>query len=245
MRTTVDGNPMCVQLCRYSSIGDTLISPVYPFEIVQFGITVPEALPYSGFAAYVQAFSTHTLLSVSITAVAVIILFLVLFRWKRQRKFLFFASVADVLNLLMNDNAYIRYHRLSDIEVLMIVPLTFTGLIFTNFILSILTSYLTSPIVQPQINTVEDIYNSSLYVYTWGDSWTKLTTRVLSNRFENGNWTERVRTMDVSISEQIMTFNASITFLQNLKFSRLFSSIQQRLNIRGFELLKCVKNKFF
>lgn len=73
-----------------------------------------------------------------------------------KRKFSFFETVADVINLLMNDNEYIRYQQLSAIELWIVVPLIFVGLIFVNGILSA---------VRPQIDTMDDLYASPFYIY--------------------------------------------------------------------------------
>lgn len=65
-----------------------------------------------------------------------------------------------LLNLVLNDNGAIDYQLLTCVEALLIVPLTFVGMIFVNGMLSNLQSYITNKIIQPQIDTVEDIYRS-------------------------------------------------------------------------------------
>lgn len=133
---------------------------VYPLEMPTFTILAPEALPYSEFSSYLlNIISTELFVYFIITIVAVMLL-LGIVRYKTQDKIVFFESVADVLNLLMNDNCNVQYQQLHRIEVYVIVPLTFIGLVIINGILSNLQSHITRPFLQPQINTIEDIYRS-------------------------------------------------------------------------------------
>ncbi len=230
-------NEMCVLLHSVSSIDDFMISPVYPLGITEIVVVVPEALPYSGFAAIVKAFNSNSVLIIFI-AIAVIITFLIFFRYRRLRKFVIFRSVADVLNLLISDNTYIRYQRLNDIEVLVIVPLTFAGLIIVNVSLGVLKSYLTSPIIQPQINTITDLYDSPFYIYTWADTWTNSTVKILSDQLKNVNWTDRVRTIDnyFLFNELVHSFNTSMAFIRDKYRADIQLNAQKRLNIRGYHI---------
>lgn len=131
---------------------------VYPMGTLTLMIIVPKALPYSEFSSYLRNVASDTFVGCSVIAIAATTLLLIFIRYNKRKKFLFFQSVTDVLNLLMNDNGYIEYQRLSRVEVSLIVPLTFFGLVFVNGILSNLQSYLTRPILQPQINTIAYIY---------------------------------------------------------------------------------------
>lgn len=210
---------------------------LYPMERESMVIIVPQALPYSQFGAYLQAIATHSLLCYSFTSIAVIIMFLSLFRYKRRRKILFFQSAADVANLLLNDNGYVKYQQLFDIEILIIVPLTFAGLIIVNGTLSALQSYLTRPINQPQIDTIEDLYQSSFCIYTWGEYWEVQVTDVLTNHMEHGNWTDRVRLMDVeSLFNEVEMYNRSMAFLRDQESMMIPLKIQKQLKIRGYHI---------
>lgn len=85
-----------------------------------------------------------------------------------------FQSEADVVNVPMNDNGAIKYPFLSRYEACLLLPLTFVGLIFVNGILSSLQSFLTRPIRQPQINTVEDMYQSQILITTTHEFWNQI-----------------------------------------------------------------------
>lgn len=210
---------------------------LYPWSTEQMVIVVPEALPYPGFAAYVKVFSTYSILGYTFVAVASIIFFLIVFRFKKYKKLLFFQSVADVFNILMNNNQFIKYRRLSGIEVLIIVPLTFTGLITVNGILSLLKSFLTSPIIQPQIDTAEDLSNSPFFIYTTDEYWVGIISETLTTLFPNVNWSDKMRTMKIDLLRQERkTVNTSKAFLNGLGNAKTLLSVQKKLKIRGYHI---------
>lgn len=101
-------------------------------------------------------------------------------------------SVADVFNLLLNDNEHIKYRQLFRVECFVIVPLTFVGLIVVNGILSALTSHLTRPTFQPQINTAEEIYNAKLNIVTMNDVWKSTLVAQFSSHTNYSDWDKRV-----------------------------------------------------
>jgi len=145
-----------------------------------------------------------------------------------------FQSVADVLNLLMNDNGYIRYQQLSCAEVFLIVPLTFVGFVIVNGILSNLKSYLTRPVLQPQIDTIEDIYRSPLPILV-DKEWKTALTDVLTNSTKYENWSDKIIEEDAEIYEkQLITYNTSTTILTSMKSVNVLLRLQKRLNIKGF-----------
>lgn len=136
---------------------------MYPFIMDPLNIVVPAALPYSAFSAYLRAVTSDKIFVYFLIAISVVMLLLLIFRYIKQRKVLIFQSVADVLNLLMNDNGAIKYMQLSSIEIMLIVPLTFVGLVFVSSVLSTLQSFVTRPVLQPQINTIESVYENIHY----------------------------------------------------------------------------------
>lgn len=215
---------------------------VYPMYSEPMVIMVPEALPFIGFEAYFQAFIADNLLGYLLAAVTMIILFLSFFRLQRHETWTwmheFFDSVVDVSNLLMNDNSYINYRRLPAIEVMTVVPLTFAGMIIVNGILSALQSHFTRPLMQPQIHSAGDLYNSPFHIYTWKD-WTNYTVEILKTQFSLGNWADRVLEMDVNLLlEYADDFNTSSAYLHDefRAISRLRA--QKRLNIYGYHISK-------
>lgn len=197
---------------------------LYPIYFIKNVHLVPESLPYPGLAAYFKAMTTYSILGYTLLAIVVIIIFLIYVRYKRQKKFLLYESVTDVLKLLMNDNGFVKYQQLSGIEVVIILPLTFSGLIIVNGILSALQSYLTRPILQPQIETFEDIKNSDSF-YLHFDTYVVI----------KGEFSVEGGYADVSqLNDQIETFNRSIASGQFDQYAEMLVRVQKRLNIKGY-----------
>lgn len=139
-------------------------------------IVVPEALPYPEFLSYLLLITSKNVFGYcSVTIVAIMIL-LSIFRYIKEKKIWFFQSVVDVISLLMNDNGTIKYHKLSPSERFMIVPLTFVGFVIAHGIFSNLQSYLTRPIHQPQINTI-DVYRSPYQIFLHSPTFAVYMTR--------------------------------------------------------------------
>lgn len=99
--------------------------------------------------------------------------------------------MADVLNLLMYDNVSIQYQKLYLIKVFLILPLTFLGLVIVNEILSALQSHLTQPFMKLQIDSIEDIYNSSIPISTVNLQQATLCVLYLKN-ITGYNWNDNV-----------------------------------------------------
>ncbi len=208
---------------------------IYPLKTEPQIIVVPEALPYSEFSVYLQTVTNDKFFGFSLITIAVVMLLLTGFRYIKQKEFLLFKSVADVLNLLMNDNGYIKYQRLTSVEALLIVPLTFVGAIIVNGILSNLQSYLTRPVIQPQINTLDDIYHSMLPIITWTDGWKTELVRVLTNTTSHFNWEEKVIVLPEPLyNKQVGNFNRSGTFLVGLSTAKLLFYHQKRIGVKGY-----------
>lgn len=234
--SAINDNQLSVSL-NEMSINEMGFSFVYPLEIRQMVLVVPEAMPYVGFAAYIRVLGTFDLLGYSALTIVITILFLSFIRFNRRKKFQFFESVCDVLNLLMNDNSFIRYQRLSSIEIMVILPLTFLGLIVVNGILSAFQSYLTQPISRPQIESAEDLYNSPLDVYTYAEVVAEEAIGDLKSQFERGNWNDRVKIGDVpELSHRLRSFDRSISQLVELENALVFESVQKQLNIYGYHI---------
>lgn len=210
---------------------------VYPWEMKHVGVLVPEALPYIGFTAYLRVLTTYKLLAYISIMIAAIIISLSLFRFKRQKKILVLNSIVDVFNLLMNDNGNIKYQRLSGTELMIIVPLTFAGLIIVNGILSALQSLFTRPIIQPQINSVEDLYNSPFFIYTIDEFWKNFTANLLTNQLRDANWADKVRILDYyQFENQKLAFNRSMSFMRDTMVANVEVAAQKRLNIYGHHI---------
>ncbi len=127
---------------------------LYPFYMEPMHVIVPEALPYSDISAYLMAIISTNLFGYLLVSISLVVLLLLVFRYIKQKKILFIRSITDVFNLLMNDNGSVRYSRLSSLELMLIIPLTFVGLVFVSGILSALLSFATRPVQQHQMNTI-------------------------------------------------------------------------------------------
>lgn len=206
----------------------------YPFLLMQENIIVPEAEPYSGFYAYVRALTTNEFFGYSAGAFIAIVFMLVVCRYIKEKKILFFPSFMDVLTLLINDNGYIKYQRLSRAETFIIVPLTFIGLVVVNGFLSSLQSYLTKPALQPQLKTLADIYNSPLNITT-PPHWLDEVVETVTFLSKHENWSDKVTSIEGDNYQlQIYNFNTSTSYLITDSEFKLMLNAQRRLNIRGF-----------
>lgn len=208
---------------------------VYPLIRMPQVIVVPQSLPYAGFTAYLQTLTSDQLFGYSLTTIAVVMLLLCTVRYIKQKKILFFQSVADILNLLINDNGYIKYQRLSRSEGFLIVPFTFVGLVFVNGILSTLQSYITQPIYQPQINSLDDIFSSSLTIHTLFSEWKDATIDELTARTQK-DWSDKVVVLDkYELAKKISMFDR-VAFVASLSTANSLVQTQKRLNIRGYHI---------
>lgn len=222
---------------------------VYPSLMETHMIIVPEALPYSGFSAYLQAVTSNEFCNYSLITIGTVILLLSVIRYIKQRKISFFESVADVLNLLINDNGYIQCQRLSREEVFIIVPLTFVGLVIVNGILSILQSYLARPILQPQINTIDDIYRSPFPIVTFDKVFITPLIDTLTNLSEHYDWSKKVIANNGLYYANFREYNRSAALLIDVKDMNLMLEGQKRLNIKivrnpGIQVFKDVCTYF-
>ncbi len=108
---------------------------IYPHRMKTVVLLVPHALPYSNFSAYLQNSAFNILLAYTFGVIVAASLPLIVSGYWKTKKFLFFQCVADVTNLLLNDNCRIRYSQLHYANVWVVVPLTFAGLIMVNGVL--------------------------------------------------------------------------------------------------------------
>lgn len=168
------------------------------FRVQTFGwshntILVPEAVPYPKYSAYLRNATSGEFFVLSIVSFVAVLVVLVLIRYVTQKKLLISQTMADVINLLMNDNGFIRYNQLCHSEIAVIDPLTFTGLVVTNGILSSLQSHVTRPVVlQHQVHSIEDIYHSPFPVVVLNEQWRDIMIRYFSDRSEYKDWDDKI-----------------------------------------------------
>lgn len=208
---------------------------MYPVVVEAQAIIVPEAQPYSEFSAYLRSLTSNECFGYSLVIIAAVVLFLSVIRYIEQKKILFVQTVADVFNLLVNDNGYIKYQRLSRTEAFLIVPLTFIGFVVVNGILSNLQSYLTRPILQPQIKTIEDIYKSPFPILSYNEKWKRQLSDALTHQTKHDDWNAKIIVMEEkAYFEQIEMFNTSMAFMTIPSYVNMLLGLQKRFNIKGY-----------
>lgn len=77
---------------------------VYTIKMEYQVIIFPEALPYPDFSTYLRSATSDKFFGYSLLTIVAVMLLLSICSYIKQKKFLIFKSIADVLNLLMNDN---------------------------------------------------------------------------------------------------------------------------------------------
>lgn len=231
MNGTIDLGPQSHPLFAWNS-------PIYLYPIYMdtVAIIVPSAEPYAEFAAYLETFFDYTLFYALLLTMFLVITSLTLIRYMKYQRILFFQSVADVINLFMNDNMAIDYRNLYRAESFIILPSTLAGFVIINIILSILTSFLTRPMDQPELNTFADIERSPFPVMVP----TQKNVDQLVEDFKhiwNIDWSHKIASSSFDeFLRQILSFNTSICFVYFGSKVKNLLEHQKRLNIRGFRI---------
>lgn len=179
------------------------VTTIYPKFSETVIFAVPEAAPYPGFAAYLLTITSDRFFVYALMTVACVVVILCFSRYIEEKKFSLFRSVADVASLLMNDNGFVKYNKLTWAENFIVVPVTFVGLVVVNGILSTLQSYLTRPILQPQTETMADIYKSPFAIFAPNAYHAIIANEVMQTHLKYDNWTNRVKSMDYYIYPQL------------------------------------------
>lgn len=208
---------------------------VYPLLMVPQIVIVPQALPYTDFSSYLQVITKNSFFLFSFIVIAALMVFLTVVRYIKEKNFLFLQSVVDIGNILMNDNGYIKYQQLSRAEVFVITPLTFVGFVIVNWIISYLQSYLTQPILQPQIRSTEEIYESPYPIATNHEYWKEELTDAFNNRSKQKDWNEKIIVLErKQYYEQLFAYNASTSYYVNEIDANTIFKFQKNTNIRGY-----------
>lgn len=216
---------------------------VYPMKYEWKVLVVPAAVPYPDFSAYLRTMTSNIFFTYSSITVIGAMFLLIIIRYVSHKKLQLFQSVADILNLLMNDNGAIKYPMLTTIEACLLVPLTFVGLIFVNGILSSLQKHLIRPILQPQIDTIEDVYSSSIIITTDREFYVKEITEIFETKHPDV-WTNRFAVMETTnFTEKRDTF-ALISFPEGMYTSNVLLKSQKRLDIKRYHISKLFLKKY-
>lgn len=210
----------------------------YPHQQAMLVMIVPHAQPYSDFIEYVRRGNWMLLFVYAVIVIVSSLLLLIASGYLHKQKILLRQCVIDILNILMNDNATIRYGNLHRADVCVIVPLTFTGLIVTNGILSVFESYITVPIYQPQINSLNDLYASSVPILASEVHHKSKVVKWLEVLSKRDGWTDKVYEMSLKKqSKEVKSFNNSIAFFASDLEAGSFLEVQRRLNLKAYHLL--------
>ncbi len=217
---------------------------VYPHRISSIVLLVPHSQPYSGFVAYLQNGTWNLFFAYTFLVVAGAIILLTVSGYMHTKRVMFVQCFIDVINLLMNDNGTIRYGRLHVADVWVIVPLTFTGLIVVNGILSVFQSYLTVPIYERQIKTFDDLFESTVPILSNENSWASRVFKTLDAVTKHGGWKNKVRPVKLALqTEELQKFNSSISATLSDYTARIYLEVQKQLTLKVYYLLDAVLEK--
>lgn len=211
---------------------------LYPHAQSMLVMIVPHAQPYSTLMAYLRNGIWSRFIVLACIVIASSSVVLMVSGYLKQKKIFLFQCIADVVNLLLNDNAAINYRSLDRSNAFVIVPLTFTGLIVMNGVASLFRSHLTSPIYQDQINTLEGLYKSSLPILTDEIEWKDKLVGLLEHMTNYGNWSNRVVGRDsIDLINEMETFNNSIAFFADNYEASVFLEAQIWLGVKIYHVL--------
>lgn len=188
---------------------------IYPMVMEILSIVVPKTRPYPAFDAFVKMVTTSNLVGYTFLIIGVGVLVLMSCRYIKEKKCMIVECVVDVINLLLNDNMGISYQQMSLSENCLAIPMTFAGFIIANGFLSSLKSQLTRPIMQPQIETIEDFYYSPLPMTSPNDYWLAKDAELLNSLLKYGNFSHKMRTIKYPDFVRQITDEAQFSFAEH------------------------------
>ncbi len=210
---------------------------IHPLLMETLVMVVPESLPYAGFSSYLRSMISHNIFGWSLAVVGVAVIHLTFIRYKARKKIEFLKSLVNVTNLLLNDNANIKYQKLSYAEATLIVPLTLAGFLIVNGFLSVLQSFLTRPNMQPQINTMEDLYKSNVKILVPSVYLKKEIFDLLNDHYYQEDWVSRVILAEsFEITRHASSHNTSIAFILFDKIAKILLVSQKRHSVRWYRV---------
>lgn len=212
---------------------------LYPDRFSQYQLVVPHAQPYESIFAYLQNATWTVLIGYTFVVIATASLLLTVSSYLQARKRNSFVQcVVDVVNLILNDNSAIKYGQLHRAQIYIVVPLTFTGLIVTNGILSVFKSYLMVPIYQNQIKTIDELYESHISIVAREPFWVNDTISMLESITGQNDWRERVLpTKTAQFFADLRKLNNSFAYGGISWVLGLSLAVQKRLNLKSFYLI--------
>lgn len=208
---------------------------LYPIATDNFVIVVPEVLPYAQFGTYIQNSSSHKLFPWNLSVTLVTIILLSFIRLKLHKRSDILQSALDVVNVMASNNEAIKYKRLSRSEVALLVPLTFAGILITNGYMSTLQSFLIQPKAPPQIERMEELYQSKVIILLSPTHSEPEIRGILNGQSKHNDWSDRIRAVDhLTIDRHIHSRNSSIAFIALEKEAKILLAYQKRMSVAGY-----------
>lgn len=217
---------------------DTKLVQMYPYRQEFLVLTVPHAHRYSDVAMYLQSGTWTMLFVIAFIVIVTSSLLLIVSSYIQRRKIVTLQCVADVVNLLVNDNAGIRYQNLHRADIFIVVPLTFAGLIVMNGIVSLFQSFITSPIYEPQINTLEALYKSSVPIVELDPVWANEFVAILTGITKYNNWRDKMYL--TTFINNVNTSNRAYPITAKFQFkgdAQAFLEVQKRLSLEWYHMI--------
>lgn len=198
-------------------------------------VMVPEALPYSDFSTYLRNAGSGMVCGCAVTSIMAAILTLIFVRYIELKKVSVLRSAVDIFQLAMNDNMSIKYRELCRSEASLIVPFTFVGLIVVNGVLSNLKSHLTRPLIQSQINTVDELYRADYPIYVLDLEWRDRFLEYFSSRskYAYEDWSSKVIYLK-GYQAYGNVFNRTMAFQMSKTAANVLLQVQKLLNVKGY-----------
>ena len=136
----------------------------------------------------------------------------------------------------MNNNGSINYSELNGADVYVIVPLTFVGLVVMNGVLSVFQSYLTLPLYEHQISTIDELFQSSVPILEDESIfWINRTNEILEKVSGHDGWRDRIYRTD--FQDEAEKFNNSVAFFLLNSQAQMYMEAQKQLDIKAYHLM--------
>lgn len=227
---TAETRPTDIWMTELVVTSDT---EIYPHRTNTLVLLVPHARPFSNILPYLQNATWKLIFGYTVIMIAALSFVLTVSGYLQTKKILLFQCVGVVIKLLMNDNGSIRYGRLHLADVFVIVPLTFTGLIVTNGILSVFQSFLTLPIYERQINTIDDLFKSPVPIISFFE-----INNLLELESKHGGWSDKLHETEYSqLWKEVTTFNNSVAYALYNNGVPAILDVQKRLKLKAYHLI--------
>lgn len=190
-----------------TDIVDQGIITIYPIVKEILSIVVPKSKQFEAFTVFIKASASSNFLGYTLLMILV-------------------AVVADVVSLLLNANSAIKYQRLCLSEVFLVIPMTFAGFLIANGFLSLLKSHHTRLIMQPQIETIEDLYKSPIPMTSPNEYWLNKDAEMLNSLLKHGNLSVNMQIINNFDYEQQILMEVPFAFAE-------YDSVAQFVNIKS------------